>query len=191
MDNYIILIEDDPPQLEQNKKVLEKAFPELKVETLETESDFYGAVEGMTEKKKPRAVLCDVMLPWSFPAPDAPQAPKTVMSEGFRKAGVRCWKLFRSKSCLREVPWIYFTILDELTIEYAQNRDAHTRYIKKTKDIEPLLREVATFLCLKCCWSPKKNGGEGQLGASMIDIRMALCQVRHLILELGNGRAQV
>lgn len=114
MKTHFILIEDDPQQLESIKLAIERHYPGVEVQTLETESDFYDHLAQIPKfDERLRMVICDVMLPWAFPSVDAPLPPADVIKETFRKAGLRCWKKFRQREDLRSVPWIYFTVLDE------------------------------------------------------------------------------
>jgi DNA-binding NarL/FixJ family response regulator len=159
MHDHIVVVEDDPPQTQTIKEDIEQSFPQLKVDVLETESDFYSALSDMDEQHKPCLVICDTMLPWYHPNPDNPDPPAEVKEEGaWRKAGIRCWKEFRKIRHLHGVPWIYYTVLDEKAIDFRTNSDRATSYVQKTNSSEPLLRQLR--LCLKTRDGPGTTGGE-------------------------------
>lgn len=137
------MIEDDPQQSASIKAAIESHYRNVEVELLETESEFCNHVAKMpVGETRPHIVICDVMLPWAFPDPNAPEAPPEVVAGTFRNAGLRCWRRFRQREDLRSVPWIYFTVLDEKTIEFENHHDDRTGYVQKSGSIEPLLEEM-------------------------------------------------
>jgi DNA-binding NarL/FixJ family response regulator len=154
MKERILLIEDDPQQSSSIKAAIERRYRDLEVEVLETESEFCDRLAVLrVQDPKPRMVICDVMLPWSFPDPDAPIAPADVQEGTFRKAGLRCWRRFRRHKHLESVPWIYFTVLDERTIEYEAHSDNRTGYAQKSSSIKPLLEEMEEYLHVDDDWT--------------------------------------
>ncbi len=143
MKDRIILIEDDPHQSASIKAAVESHYRNVEVEVLETESEFCERVAGMTlNGPKPSMIICDIMLPWAFPEAGAPKAPPDVGEGTFCKAGVRCWERLRKREDLRSVPWIFFTVLDERTIEFEKHRDDKTAYVQKSGSMEPLLQKI-------------------------------------------------
>jgi len=146
MKTLILLIEDDCQQSETIKRAIERRYQSVSVELIESESDFCQRLHSLPDsKRKPRVVICDVMLPWASPAPDAPTQPREVAEGTFRKAGLRCWARFREHQDLRSVPWIYFTVLDEKTIDLKSYSDDKTGYVQKAGSIEPLFAEIDEF----------------------------------------------
>lgn len=143
MKDLILLVEDDPQQSESIKRAIQGRYQSADVKLVETESEFYDWVDRIPDVgPHPRVVICDVMLPWTFPSLNAPKPPSDVSKGTFRKAGLRCWKKFRQREHFRTVPWIYFTVLDEKTIEFANNRDNRTGFAQKSGPIEDLLEEM-------------------------------------------------
>jgi len=143
MKDFILLIEDDPQQSETIKAALERRYGDVQVELVETEADFYTRLSSIpVGGERPRIVVCDVMLPWAFPAPDSPSQPPEVIRGTFREAGLRCWRRFREREDLRGVPWIYFTVLDAKTINLESHSDANTGYAQKAGGIEPLFEKI-------------------------------------------------
>jgi CheY-like chemotaxis protein len=154
MKDVILLVEDDPQQSASIKAAVERHCRNAEVELLETESDFYARLAAITGSgTRPRMVICDVMLPWAFPDPDAPKAPPDVERGTFRKAGLRCWERFRQLDDLRRVPWIYFTVLDEKTIGFETHSDERTGYVQKAGSIAPLLQEIDEYLHVDDQWA--------------------------------------
>lgn len=144
--NWILLLEDDPEQARSIKGAIERRFSNVQVVAEETESEFYQRLHSLaTGHDLPLAVIADVMVPWAYPDPDAPVPPDDVRVGTFRKAGLRCWARFRSHASLKEVPWVYFTVLDDETIEFDAHSDARTRYVQKSGSIQPLLEELEEF----------------------------------------------
>ncbi|MCX6724068.1 MAG: hypothetical protein NT155_02735 [Candidatus Staskawiczbacteria bacterium] len=142
----IILIEDDPQQALAIMSAVNRRFTDFAVRLVETESEFYEFIARLpAQGEKPIMVISDVMLPWAFGETPIPK-PQGVEEGGFRMAGTRCWKKFRQREDLRQIPWIYFTVLDDQTIEFAQNHDEKTGYVQKGKSIEPLLMEIEDWL---------------------------------------------
>jgi len=147
MKTHFILVEDDPQQSETIKSAIKRRFRDVEVELLENESEFCNHLARIpVGREHPRAVICDVMLPYAFPSPDAPPAPPEVLKGTFRQAGLRCWERFRQREDLQSVPWIYFTVLDEKTIDLKSYSDERTGYAQKSGSIKPLLEEIEEFL---------------------------------------------
>jgi CheY-like chemotaxis protein len=146
MKAHILLIEDDPQQSESIKRIIENNFKGVSVTLLETECDFYIAIQHITSQENlPSLVICDVMLPWTFPSPDAPSPSHDIVKGTFRKAGLRCWKRFREREAFKNIPWIYFTVLDEQTIDLKSHRDEKTVYTQKAGSIDPLIEQIKSF----------------------------------------------
>lgn len=154
MKDLFILIEDDPQQSATITTAIEGRYRNALVELLETESEFCERVDKMAlGEARPRMIISDVMLPWAFPEPNAPAVPHEVEQGTFREAGLRCWERFRKRPDLKTVPWIYFTVLDETTIDYEAHSDERTGYVQKAGSIEPLLQEIEEYLHLEDNWT--------------------------------------
>jgi CheY-like chemotaxis protein len=146
MKETVYLVEDDPQQSATIKDAIERRYNNIKVELLETESEFRECLDSLaTHQKPPRLVICDVMLPWAFPAPNAPPPPPEVEKGTFREAGLRCWERFREVPAYKEIPWIYFTVLDVNTIDYTHHSDGKTGYSQKSGSLNPLFVEIEEF----------------------------------------------
>ena len=87
--SYIIVLEDDPHQSETLKENLIKAFPNLGIKLLATESEFREAIDGL-KAADIACVILDAMVPWSFPSENMPIPPQEVQEGGVYLAGKRC-----------------------------------------------------------------------------------------------------
>lgn len=174
MKTQFILVEDDPQQSETIKSAIERRYRDVEVELLETESDFCNRLATIPVRgERPRMVICDVMLPWAFPSADAPLPPSDVSAGTFRKAGLRCWERFRQREDLRSIPWIYFTVLDETTIDLKSHSDERTGYAQKAGSIEPLYAEIEEF----------QDGAWSETDDDVSNKMMALPKMRKILLE--------
>jgi hypothetical protein len=153
MKGHIILIEDDPQQSASIKAAIKRRYRNAEVELLETEAEFYKRLEATRPGGiRPRIVISDVMLPWAHPDPGAPAPGREVIEGTFRKAGLRCWAKSRESKELKTTPWVFFTVLDENTIEFATHSDERTGYARKGPSIEPLLEEIEEYLHVDDEW---------------------------------------
>ena len=82
------------------------------------------------------------MMPWTFPAPDAPPQPENVKKDGYSRAGVRCLKRFRGEIKDKTVPWILYTILNRDDISKEIGRIEHTSVMSKERPMADLVREI-------------------------------------------------
>lgn len=174
MKTHFLLIEDDPQQSETIKSAIKRRYRDVEVELIETESDFCNRLAKISVLgEHPHMVICDVMLPWAFPSPDAPSPPSDVVTGTFRKAGLRCWERFRRREDLRSIPWIYFTVLDEKTIDLQSHSDEKTGYAQKAGSIEPLYAEIEEF----------QDGDWPETADEVSNKLMALPKMRKVLLE--------
>lgn len=165
--NVILLVEDDPQQAESISRAIQKRFPQYAVKVVDTEYTFRTYVEEMVRIASiPQMVICEVMLPWEYPEPVTPDTPPEVKEGTFRKAGLRCWRYFREKVEFQRVPWIYFTVLDDITIEFAQHADLLTSYVQKSGSILPFLEEMEDMFAFSGLWKRAEQGTIDQHGAS-------------------------
>ncbi|MEN9614432.1 MAG: hypothetical protein RLZZ347_739 [Candidatus Parcubacteria bacterium] len=167
MKPFILLVEDDPQQAESIKRAIERHFPQYTVVVVDTEYAFRTRVDELARAASiPRMVVCEVMLPWEYPNPTTPDVPPEVREGTFRKAGTRCWKYFRQKTEFQRVPWIYFTVLDDVTIEFVQHSDLLTSYVQKSGSILPFLKDMGDILLFSGLWNQTEQGIPDQPGAS-------------------------
>lgn len=154
MTETIYLIEDDPMQSESIVAALQKRFGKMKIELFETESEFRKSIPSFQNPEfRSALVISDVMLPWAHPSPNSPPLPEDVEKGTFRKAGVRCYQEFRKVESLRDTPWIFFTVLDDKSINFSEFKDKKAHYIQKSASIAPLLKEIHDALELDREWT--------------------------------------
>lgn len=142
MPEYLIIVEDDHLQEGPLEDHLQDAFPSAHVETVPTEKDFRLLLPRL-RKRRPDAVVLDVMLRWAFASPDAPPPPADVEAGGYYRAGLRCAALMAEDDRLRDVPVIFYTILERTDLE----RDGSPlpdgiRYVRKSSDLDVLTRAL-------------------------------------------------
>lgn len=138
--DLLLVIEDDPIQSETILSVLRQAFPCYEVVLAETESDFRAYVASLAHSHRIVAVVSDVMMPWCHPSDKSPTPPREVLMGTYRQAGTRCFDWFRKR--LQKTPWVYFTVLDESTIDFERHSDKQTRYVQKSGSISSLIEAV-------------------------------------------------
>ena len=140
----VVLVEDDPEQANSIKACIMRHLVDVDVEVIEDESDFCEWLARLApgDPATPVLIVSCIMMPWdSERLTDPPEA-----SKDFRWAGLRCWKRFRERADLKNIPWIYFTVLDELTMQFEKNHDMFTGYAQKSGSIDPLLLEIDSIL---------------------------------------------
>jgi hypothetical protein len=59
----------------------------------------------------------DVMLRWTYPSENMPDWPEDVEKEGFYTAGFRCEELLSSKDELKNIPLIFYTVLERADLK--------------------------------------------------------------------------
>jgi DNA-binding NarL/FixJ family response regulator len=147
MKNLIVLVEDDPMQAESVKRAIERHFPGFEVEVVETEMEFRERLVRIpTGGDLLRLVVSCVLLTWAYPEPNPSPVPTEVLEGTFKQGGTRCRKEFRKREDLAQIPWIHWTVLNELTINLQGNWDRNTGYVHKSGSIYPLVEEIRFFL---------------------------------------------
>ena len=163
----VLLLEDDNLQAETIAKAVNGHLRGVTVEILATESDAYARFEEMAKAgTTPMLVISDVMMPWAEAGPVVPPPPPAVVKGTFRKAGTRSWGNFRGRNEFAKVPWIYFTVLDEDTIEYKKYTDEFTGFRQKDGPVGPLLEEIDAYLKMDDAWTESETKLSERLAAS-------------------------
>jgi CheY-like chemotaxis protein len=139
---FIVIVEDDHLQEDLLKDQLHRAFPAARIDTLVTEQEFrQRLVDFRTDR--PDVIIMDVMLRWAFASPTTTEPPAEVASGGYQRAGFRCAELLFQDAALRDIPVIYYTILEGGDLEPDTRRlSGSTTYVRKSKDHEYLARKV-------------------------------------------------
>jgi CheY-like chemotaxis protein len=143
---YIVLLEDDHLQEDLLKDRLHRAFPAARIETLVTEQEFRERLVDFPGDR-PDVIIMDVMLRWAFPSPIPTAPPPDVASGGYQRAGFRCAELLFRDAALRDIPVVYYTILEGGDLEPDTRRlSGSTIYVRKSKDHEYLARKLRDLL---------------------------------------------
>jgi DNA-binding NarL/FixJ family response regulator len=137
---YVVLLEDDYLQAELIEKELKRSFPNLRLEIISTEQEFYQRVDQIAEAAPDVAVL-DVMVRWTDPSLAMPPAPKEVTEEGFFRAGLRCQKLLHERNSNINV--LLYTILEkgDLALEL-KKLSRNVIHLKKESDPQILMDKI-------------------------------------------------
>src|SRR3954454_11654868 len=106
---YILVVEDDHLQEQALIEELIDAYPEARVEAIDSESGFRRWLAS-SQRELPDIVVMDVMLRWSHPSPDPPVQPDDVASEGYYRAGLRCAQLMSEDGRTSKVPILLYTV---------------------------------------------------------------------------------
>jgi CheY-like chemotaxis protein len=139
---FIVILEDDHLQEDLLKDQLQRAFPAARIDTVVTEQEFRTRLVDF-RRDQPDVIVMDVMLRWAFPSPKAAAPPADVASGGYQRAGFRCAELIFQDAALRDIPVIYYTILEGGDLEPDTRRlSGSTTYVRKSKDHEYLARKI-------------------------------------------------
>lgn len=147
MDHYIVIAEDDHLQEGPLEDQIREAFPSARILTVATEEEFRARLADF-RRDPPDLVVMDVMLRWSYPSRTASPAPPDVARGGYQRAGLRCVQLMAEDPALREVPVIYYTILErsDLDRDSDQVPEGVTTYVRKSTDPEVLVRKIRALV---------------------------------------------
>jgi CheY-like chemotaxis protein len=138
----IVIIEDDHLQEELLKGQLERAFPGARVEALATEQEFRDRLADF-RSDRPDVFVMDVMIRWAFPSPRSAAPPPEVADGGYQRAGFRCAELVFQDPVLRDVPVVYYTILEVGDLDENTRRlSGVPSYVRKSKDHDYLARRI-------------------------------------------------
>lgn len=143
---YIIIVEDDHLQEGPLQEHLSSAISDADIEAICTELDFRLRLPAL-RRRPPDLVLMDVMLRWTFPAPDALPPPADVATDGYYRAGLRCARLLADDPALAGVPVILYTILERSDLERdGESLPPNSTYVGKHTDRDVLGRKVRDLL---------------------------------------------
>lgn len=139
---FIVVVEDDHLQDGPLQELLREQFPTARIEVVCTERDFRDRLDGY-RRDPPSIVVMDVMMRWANPRQGDPPPPPDVLAGGYRRAGIRCVDLMRRAPALRDVPVVYYTILERSDLE--RDADAfpdNVFLVRKSSDRQPLTRKI-------------------------------------------------
>jgi CheY-like chemotaxis protein len=147
MDRYIVIVEDDHLQEGPLEDQIRDTFPSARIRTVATEEEFRTRLDDF-RRDPPDLFVMDVMLRWSYPSPASTPAPPDVARGGYQRAGLRCVRLMAEDPALRDVPVVFYTILErsDLDRDSDQVPEADTTYVRKSTDPEVLVRKIRGLL---------------------------------------------
>jgi CheY-like chemotaxis protein len=136
----VLLVEDDTDQVEDITLALDKAFGNVVVEIITTESAFRESIDRSLEKC-PDVIVIDVMVQGS--AEDEPELPVT--EPVFHKAGFRCETLLRSRG--NRTPVILYSVLDRSRLEESlAGVSPQTTYVMKEFELDSLTDAITKMI---------------------------------------------
>ncbi|MGH3898145.1 MAG: hypothetical protein ACRDTA_07795 [Pseudonocardiaceae bacterium] len=143
---YIVIVEDDHLQEAPLQDYLTGTITDAQIEAICTELEFRTLLPAL-RKRVPDLVVMDVMLRWTFPAPDAVAPPEDVASGGYYRAGLRCARLLADDSQLCGVPVILYTILERSDLERdGESLPKNSTYLGKNTELDVLSRKACDLL---------------------------------------------
>lgn len=143
---YLIIVEDDHLQEGPLQEHLSSTIGNADIDTICTELDFRTRLPAL-RRRRPDVVIMDVMLRWTFPAPNALPPPADVAADGYYRAGLRCARLLADDPVLSVVPVVLYTILERSDLE--RDGDAlppNCTYVGKHTVRDVLSRKVRDLL---------------------------------------------
>lgn len=138
----IVLVEDDFTQADLIHARLQEAFRRADIVRVRTEREFRTRIKEFV-KQPPDVFLIDVMLRWSDPAPDWDSVPEEVEQQGFYRAGIRCARLVRENERIKNVPVIFYTVLEHNDLaDDITSLTGKLSHLRKESDARPLIQQI-------------------------------------------------
>lgn len=135
----ILVVEDDSLQADAIISILATTFPRDTVELIRSEYEFRTKVADI-QNHMPGVIVMDMMLPWCTPRVDIPPPPEDVLRDGFFRAGFRCQKLLEGNEKTKEIPIIFFTVLEKGDLRpQLRDQSKEVIYLQKDDKIDPLI----------------------------------------------------
>ena len=142
----VLLVEDDPDQLDAIVLALELSFDNVELTNIKSESEFYIYIEAK-ENPPIDLVVLDIMLRWCEPSPEMPSPPPEVVEQGHYRAGLRCLKKINSGSRIQNIPVIIYTILGDAEIQKElRSLPHHIVHLEKQIDPSILVMQIRSLL---------------------------------------------
>jgi CheY-like chemotaxis protein len=142
----IIIVEDDYMQSSAIKSEILSKFSKIEVQVIDSELGFQSNFGEMLQNP-PKIILMDVMLRWTKPSQNMTLPPENIREEGFYKAGFRCHSLLKKQLILKDIPVIFYTVLDKDDIQSElDNISGESMYIVKNKDVSPLIGKIGRLI---------------------------------------------
>lgn len=135
---YILIVEDDYQQADFIRDSLLSAYPNGRVDLIQTEAEFRSSLNAI-EKQPPDVVVLDGMLRWTDPSEKMEPRPEDVKSGGIFEAGLRCKELLKARETTRRIPVILYTVLERADLGSKAQGALH---LSKEAEPEALINAV-------------------------------------------------
>lgn len=137
----IVIVEDDPLQMEWVDGEIKKSFPNSVIERINTEYEFESRLSDFV-KNPPNIFVIDMLLRWTNPSRNMPPQPEEVEKDGFFRAGLRCAQKLVKRDNTKNVPIIIYTVLEKDDIALDLKKIQSARYLRKDGGAEKLIKEI-------------------------------------------------
>ena len=142
----IVLLEDDYLQSDLIISEIQASLKNVRITLIDTEFSFLSSFSDF-EKDLPDVFLLDIMIRWADTSPNIPPAPQEVKEEGFFTAGFRCQRTLTQNSKLKDIPIIFYSVLDKIDLEdKLKNMPKTVSHVSKEKDISYLVDHMKRIL---------------------------------------------
>lgn len=140
----IVIVEDDPLQMEWLDGEIRKYFPKAVIERINTEHEFQSHLSDFV-KNPPSIFVIDMLLRWTNPSRNMPPQTEEVEKGGFFRAGLRCAQKLVNRDNTKKVPIIIYTVLekDEIALDLKEIQSA--RYLRKDGAADKLIKEIRSL----------------------------------------------
>jgi CheY-like chemotaxis protein len=145
----ILLVEDDHLQSGPTLDNLKREFHGANFTRIRTESEFQAKFKEIATNK-PDVIIMDVMLPWADPDPDLEVPEKVLKEGGIGRAGIRCKKLLAEDEETRDIPVLFYTVLDNPQLQMdIQNLRPEAEHLIKEPDSVDLIERIRVLFAEK------------------------------------------
>lgn len=144
--NKIIVMEDDYFNRDLIQKLLSKQFPYLTPIFLKTEHEFHTAFPYIVADL-PCLAMLGARVKWTEPAPSMPNPPVEVRKGKYFEAGFRCWRMLRNNPSTKNVPVIFYTVIDERgNADQDILSDTLTKFVEMDVTDRKIIKAIQQFL---------------------------------------------
>jgi len=138
----VLVVEDDYLQADWIQRNLERALPGITIYYINTELEFRSRLDYIAGAT-PDVIVMDIMLRWANPDPNLQLPPEEVKEGGFYRAGLRCQKLLANDERTKDIPVIFYTVLEPYDLESElQQLSGNITYLRKESDLTSLIYRI-------------------------------------------------
>jgi CheY-like chemotaxis protein len=136
----IVIVEDDPLQLDSIENALMSVFEDIAFTSFECASEYLDALASL-ERNPPDIFLFDIMLPWKLVGVPSPPPPDGWTVD---RAGLELIKETRVRSALRDIPALAWTVLHPN--QFAHTLPHRTVVVSKNDSLPHLVSAIRSLL---------------------------------------------